>query len=64
MQSHPLTVLHIRSQGIQQAMVEWGDVMLAQYGREREAYKRDYTLNTLGYSTDNGRLGGARRGVQ
>ena len=42
-------------------MVEWGDIMLAQYGREREAYKRDYTLNTLGYSTDNGM--GAWKGV-
>ena len=42
------------SLGVNQAMQDWGDILLKRYDREREAYKRDYTLQTLGYSTDNG----------
>ena len=40
--------------GVNAAMLGWGDVLLAHYGKERHAYKRDFTLRNLGYSTDNG----------
>eukprot|EP00730_Choanoeca_flexa_P001442 TRINITY_DN10639_c0_g1_i1.p1 TRINITY_DN10639_c0_g1~~TRINITY_DN10639_c0_g1_i1.p1 ORF type:complete len:746 (+),score=195.33 TRINITY_DN10639_c0_g1_i1:3-2240(+) len=53
-QGFTIETVVVASTGISQAMEEWGNVLLAQYGREREAYKRDYTLNVLGYSTDNG----------
>ena len=32
-------------------MEEWGNILLARYGKERYAYKRDYILTHLGYST-------------
>ena len=35
-------------------MLGWGDAILATYSKQREAYKRDFTLRYLGYSTDNG----------
>ncbi len=38
--------------GVNRAMEAWGDVLLMQYGKQRHAYKRDYLLNSLGYSTD------------
>ncbi len=41
-------------EGINSVMLGWGDVLLQQYGKERDAYKRDFTLRYLGYSTDNG----------
>jgi len=40
--------------GVNSAMQRWGDVVLAKYGKERYAYKRDLAMKTLGYSTDNG----------
>ena len=40
--------------GINSAMERWGDLLLARYGKERYAYKRDLAIQTLGYSTDNG----------
>jgi hypothetical protein len=36
-------------------MVHWGDKLLSRYGKRRTgAWERDLTLQTLGYSTDNG----------
>ena len=35
--------------GINTAMLSWGDALLGHYGKERNAYKRDYTLRYLGY---------------
>lgn len=40
--------------GINAGMLGWGDALLTRYNKQRHAYKRDYTLQTLGYSTDNG----------
>ena len=47
------TVL-VLTAGINQAMDDWGDVLLNKYGKERYAYKRDFANQVLGYSTDNG----------
>jgi hypothetical protein len=43
-------------QGINKAVEAWGDLLLAQYGKNRYSYKEDYLLQTLGYST--GRMHG------
>ena len=40
--------------GVNRAMMDWGDVLLAKYGKERYAYRRDLAVRQLGYSTDNG----------
>ena len=40
--------------GVNRAMEEWGDVLLAAYGKERYAYRRDLAVRQLGFSTDNG----------
>ena len=40
--------------GVNQAMTDWGDVLLTKYGKERYAYRRDLAVRQLGYSTDNG----------
>jgi hypothetical protein len=37
--------------GVNDAMLTWGDYLLGQYGKHRFAYKRDFALNFLGYST-------------
>eukprot|EP00047_Mylnosiga_fluctuans_P005404 m.240269 g.240269 ORF g.240269 m.240269 type:complete len:744 (+) comp13641_c0_seq1:87-2318(+) len=42
------------SHGVSDAVLAWGDRLLAQYGKNRFAYKRDFILTHLGYSTDNG----------
>lgn len=47
------TVVQLSS-GVNQAMEEWGDALLQFYGKERYAYKRDFAIQKLGYSTDNG----------
>ncbi len=44
------TVL-VAGAGINGAMVQWGDALLHRYGKLRYAYKRDYILTHLGYST-------------
>ena len=46
-----LETLVLASSGVHTAMLEWGDRLLARYGKERYAYKRDYILTHLGYST-------------
>ena len=35
--------------GINAAMLGWGDALLGRSGKDRHAYKRDYTLRYLGY---------------
>ena len=41
--------------GVTDAMFSWGDVLLSSYGKAREAaWQKDFTLQKLGYSTDNG----------
>lgn len=35
--------------GVNAAMLGWGDLLLARYGKHRDAFKRDFTLNYLGY---------------
>ena len=42
------TVLYA-GQGVNSVMLGWGDMLLAKYGKQREAFKRDFTLNYLGY---------------
>jgi len=39
---------------INSAFEAWGDKLLGTYGKSREMTYRDYSLNYLGYSTDNG----------
>ena len=36
------------------AMYEWGAKLLQKYGKTRETYENDLSVNTLGYSTDHG----------
>eukprot|EP01060_Flectonema_neradi_P022739 TRINITY_DN3096_c3_g1_i1.p1 TRINITY_DN3096_c3_g1~~TRINITY_DN3096_c3_g1_i1.p1 ORF type:complete len:744 (+),score=133.13 TRINITY_DN3096_c3_g1_i1:75-2306(+) len=36
------------------AMSEWGNKLLTKYGKTRDLYEKDLTVNMLGYSTDNG----------
>ena len=40
--------------GVNQGFEQWGDKLLQRYGKSREMTYRDYSLNYLGYSTDNG----------
>jgi hypothetical protein len=40
------------SSGISKAMMDWGDLLLHKYGKDRHGVEHDYTLNYLGYSTD------------
>lgn len=46
--------LLVLSRGVSTGVLAWGDVLLARYGKQRDAYKRDFALTHLGYSTDNG----------
>ena len=34
-------------------MLDWGDLLLRKYGKDRAGVEHDFTLNYLGYSTDN-----------
>ena len=45
-----------RGGGIRVAMLAWGDVLLRRHGRKQreDAWRRDLTLSTLGYGTQNG----------
>eukprot|EP00054_Salpingoeca_dolichothecata_P012674 m.70327 g.70327 ORF g.70327 m.70327 type:complete len:763 (+) comp20068_c0_seq1:336-2624(+) len=42
------------SSGVNKGMKEWGDKLLAYYGKERKGIENDFTLSYIGYSTDNG----------
>ncbi|XP_077991624.1 uncharacterized protein LOC144445853 [Glandiceps talaboti] len=43
-------------QGVNQAIYEWGDVLLRYYGKTKAAMKSDLMVNYLGYYTDNGKF--------
>ena len=50
-----IEVVATLSRGVSEAMLAWGDALLAYYGKERErAWLVDPTLRYLGYATDNG----------
>jgi len=49
------TIVSFAEGGVNNAMMTWGDVLLQQYEKERDAaWEKDYALQYLGYSTDNG----------
>jgi hypothetical protein len=41
-------------EGITNNVLQWGNVMLRQYGKRRLAMYDDFTTAWLGYATDNG----------
>ena len=48
------TVLVVSS-GLKRAVLEWGSVLLRRYAKQRgAAWRRDLSLTTLGYGTQNG----------
>ena len=52
---HVLEVLLSVGRGVNAAMLSWGDWLLSRYGKRRhDAWRRDATLRTLGYCTQNG----------
>lgn len=49
------TIVSFAEGSANSAMMRWGDLMLARSGKVREeAWARDFSLQWLGYSTDNG----------
>ena len=53
--NHSLEVILSVGSGINEAMMVWGDLLLARYAKPRDgAWRRDRTLTTLGYCTQNG----------
>ena len=49
------TVISFTEGGVNAAMANWGDFLLASGGKHRHgAWEKDFTLKYLGYSTDNG----------
>ena len=52
--NYSVSTVVVLSAGVNGAMDAWGDVMLGQWGKGRYDYKRDYAVQNLGYSTDNG----------
>lgn len=40
--------------GVSEGVLAWGDALLTRYGKTREAYKGEFLLQYLGYSTDGG----------
>ena len=42
------------SAGVNEAFEAWGDKLLKTYGKSRDVTYKDFSLNYLGYSTDNG----------
>ncbi len=48
------TIIQVGS-GVQSVMMDWGDALLSRSGKGRDdAWTRDFALQYLGYSTDNG----------
>ena len=43
-----------RGAGINNAVSAWGHKLMTLYGNERPMAEADFTVSTLGYSTDNG----------
>jgi hypothetical protein len=49
------TIVSFAEGGVNNAMIAWGDILLQQYEKYRNAaWEKDYALQYLGYSTDNG----------
>ena len=49
------TILSVSPEGgVNVPMETWGSLLLAKYGKERYAYRRDLAVQRLGFSTDNG----------
>ena len=49
------TIVSFAEGSVNAAMMKWGDLMLSRSGKAREqAWSRDFSLQWLGYSTDNG----------
>jgi hypothetical protein len=52
---HSLEVVLTLSRGVNEAMLAWGDILLAYHGKRRgAAWEADPTLQRLGYCTQNG----------
>ena len=53
---HSLEVVMVVSRGVNEAMLAWGDALLARHGAKRReaAWESDPTLRHLGYCTQNG----------
>eukprot|EP01006_Ploeotia_vitrea_P025486 TRINITY_DN58345_c0_g1_i1.p1 TRINITY_DN58345_c0_g1~~TRINITY_DN58345_c0_g1_i1.p1 ORF type:complete len:747 (-),score=77.64 TRINITY_DN58345_c0_g1_i1:102-2342(-) len=47
-------ILSVTEGGINEAAMEWGDRLLVYYNKPRSPREHDYTLQNIGYSTDNG----------
>ena len=47
------TVLHAGG-GITSTMLSWGGTLLRRSGKRADAWKEDFSLSYLGYTTDNG----------
>jgi hypothetical protein len=49
------TIVSFSAGSVNAALTRWGDVLLAEYGKSRDAaWQKDFALQYLGYSTDNG----------
>ncbi|KAH8067431.1 hypothetical protein JL721_7542 [Aureococcus anophagefferens] len=48
------TIVHFSKDGVNGAMDAWGAALLGRYGKDRAVAEADFTVNYLGYSTDNG----------
>eukprot|EP00966_Prymnesium_polylepis_P163334 3775132-Prymnesium_polylepis.1 len=54
-EGHVLEVVLALGRGVQSALLRWGDLLLRTYGKQRrDAWRRDPTLRSLGYCTQNG----------
>ena len=49
-----MTILQAAAAGPNAAMQEWGGALLRRSGKPKGAWRTDRSLNTLGYTTDNG----------
>eukprot|EP00051_Salpingoeca_urceolata_P033171 m.19308 g.19308 ORF g.19308 m.19308 type:complete len:807 (-) comp5917_c0_seq1:58-2478(-) len=47
-------VFHYGANGPTQTMISWGRFLLARAGKPHDTWRADMSLNTLGYTTDNG----------
>eukprot|EP01006_Ploeotia_vitrea_P025487 TRINITY_DN58345_c0_g2_i1.p1 TRINITY_DN58345_c0_g2~~TRINITY_DN58345_c0_g2_i1.p1 ORF type:complete len:748 (-),score=61.40 TRINITY_DN58345_c0_g2_i1:94-2337(-) len=47
-------ILSVTEGGVNEAALEWGDRLLTFYNKPRSPREHDYTLQNIGYSTDNG----------
>ena len=50
------TILYYSESGINAAIQSWGRVLLNKYNKKRAHMEADFTVNYLGYYTDNGKI--------